>query len=461
MEKKIFLTRRYSNDIYKLIIDICLKDAIKTQKEKLDLEIIKIKKQPNFKFLFYCFGLLLLGYFFNEKKIVSLKYKNIRFGKYLISQTYRKYGTYLSTFKFYLTLFKNIYLSSLNIETANFYLKNYKFKTAYLDHCEYLNGIFYDIFYNNDITVYTNHYPKNIFKIVPNKNKKINVEDCLKIKFLEKEKKNFKQNNVKKILKKIYNRKNNYFPHINDVRYKAILKKEYQQYDYIVYAHSFTDAQLIYGVDGFTNTLEWLKFTMNKLIAKNKKIILKAHPNFFLEKKIEYAKWDKEIFVKYFGKFRHNKNILIIDEPIDNQKLIKLLSKKCIVITHHGTVLLEMIHNNFKVICSSSNCIDQKFKISNNWKNIEQYEKLLKKKWENLKYCKKENFYNLINQMFINDNTFYGKNNYENKLREELFKKKIIKDKKLTYINVIKIFKKISNKEEIINKIKLNINVFR
>ena len=63
--------------------------------------------------------------------------------------------------------------------------------------------------------------------------------------------------------------------------------------------------------------------------------------------------------------------------------------------------------------------------------------------------------------MFINDNTFYGKNNYENKLRQELFKKKIIKDKKLTYINVIKIFKKISNKEEIINKIKLNINVFR
>ena len=61
-------------------------------------------------------------------------------------------------------------------------------------------------------------------------------------------------------------------------------------YDYIVYAHSFTDAQLIYGADGFCSTLEWLIFTINELNRQNKKFIIKAHPNFFSRLKIGICK---------------------------------------------------------------------------------------------------------------------------------------------------------------------------
>ena len=273
-------------------------------------------------------------------------------------------------------------------------------------------------------------------------------------------KKNYNQKEIKKILKKIFSRKNNYFPWANDINYKNIPKENYKMYDYIVYAHSFTDAQLIYGADGFCSTLEWLIFTINELNRQNKKFIIKAHPNFFLDSKLEYAKWDKDIFIEFFSKFQNNNNILIIDQPIDNHKLIKLLNKKCIVITHHGTVLLEMINNNFKVISSISNFIDTRFNISNIWLNKIQYKELLRKNWKNLRSCKKENFYNLINQMFMNKNTFYGKNNYESRLREILYKTNKIKDKKLAYTKVIKVFKNVSNKEQIIDRIKVNINKY-
>ena len=105
MKQKIFLTRRYSNDIYKLIISICLNDAIKVEKNDLKLEIINIKKKTNLKFLLYCAGSFLLGLFFSKTKILNLTYKNIRLGKYLIAQTYRNYGTYTSIFKFSLHLY--------------------------------------------------------------------------------------------------------------------------------------------------------------------------------------------------------------------------------------------------------------------------------------------------------------------------------------------------------------------
>ena len=51
--------------------------------------------------------------------------------------------------------------------------------------------------------------------------------------------------------------------------------------NYLIYAHSFTDAQLIYGNDEFENTLDWLNFTIEHLKEKSCNIIVKSHPNFY------------------------------------------------------------------------------------------------------------------------------------------------------------------------------------
>ena len=49
----------------------------------------------------------------------------------------------------------------------------------------------------------------------------------------------------------------------------------------MVYAHSFTDGQLWFGNDGFENSFDWLKFTLNNLESRNKITLIKCHTNYF------------------------------------------------------------------------------------------------------------------------------------------------------------------------------------
>ena len=58
--------------------------------------------------------------------------------------------------------------------------------------------------------------------------------------------------------------------------------RKFEKITHLIYAHSFTDGQMLYGYDGFINVYDWLIFTINELSKnKNNKIMIKAHP-FFL-----------------------------------------------------------------------------------------------------------------------------------------------------------------------------------
>ena len=166
--KEVFLTTRYTDDIYQFIVNMCAKDINKKNKE-INIEPIKLKKFPDIFFLLICFKYLLQGKFFDKEKIILLEYKKINFGKKLLSTTYRSFNSYISVLNFFYTLLKNIYMIGKIIKTANYYLKNYKFKYAYIDHLEYLNGIYFDIFKSRKKTIYINRYPHNIIKTT-NKN---------------------------------------------------------------------------------------------------------------------------------------------------------------------------------------------------------------------------------------------------------------------------------------------------
>ena len=256
---EVFLTTKYEDNIYKLIVNTCLKDINKKKNKEIKPEIIIFKKKPDFGFLFYCLIILITGGLFKKDKIVLLKFKNVNFGKNLLSITCRSYATYSSKFRFYYHLFKNIYLISIYYKTAEYYLKKYKFKNVYLDHVEYLNGILYQLFVNKNKCIFTNRYPRSIVKT---KNKKIN--DIFQIKF---KKKKFSKLEIKKIKlksKKIYKSVKDYIPWMYHTKYHHESFKNLSKYKYIIYAQSFTDAQLEHRYDGFTNTYEWLKFTIEK-----------------------------------------------------------------------------------------------------------------------------------------------------------------------------------------------------
>ena len=48
--KNSFLTTRYTDDIYQLIINLCVKDINKKNKE-MNIDVIKLKKFPD---IFFC-----------------------------------------------------------------------------------------------------------------------------------------------------------------------------------------------------------------------------------------------------------------------------------------------------------------------------------------------------------------------------------------------------------------------
>ena len=101
---------------------------------------------------------------------------------------------------------------------------------------------------------------------------------------------------------------------------------------------------MLYGYDGFINVYDWLIFTINELSKnKNNKIMIKAHP-FFFDAKFPnlMMKYDRKLFLKIADKYKDNKNVIFIKEPIKNSDLLYQLNKrKTILISHHGSAILE------------------------------------------------------------------------------------------------------------------------
>ena len=90
-----------------------------------------------------------------------------------------------------------------------------------------------------------------------------------------------------------------------------------------------------------------------------------------------------------------------------------------------------MIHFGFKVITSSKNTIDPKFSLYNSWENKKKYREILNKKWKDLKFANKNNYITVLEYLFLNQNSNFGKNFYLNVLRDHMTKLKLVK-KKLT-----------------------------
>lgn len=455
--KEVFLTSRYSNDIYKLIVKACLDDVKKkNKKNEIAVEVIKIKIKFDYNFLLNCLIFFFSGKFFKKENIALLKYKNVEFGKYLLSTTFRSYVVYTSHLKFLYYLIKNIFKVSIYYKNADYYLKKYNFNYFYIDHLEYLNGIIGQIFVNNNKCIFSNRHPRNIIKT-----KKKNFEEIFQIKYFEKKLSNHQIKKIKNKNYKIFKTTKNIIPWMYHTKFRNFNNKKLDKYNYIIYAHSFTDSQCDHGYDGFVNNLDWLKFTVDFLNKRRENFIIKAHPNFYINTKIsslkELSEWDRKIYFNFIEKYKKLQNILIIDKPIENRHLINLLNKKCIAITKHGTVQLEMIYHGFKVIASKKNVIDPKFCLANSWNNKSEYAKILEKNWKALKFANYHNFLNLVEYLFMNKNTIYGENFYLNILKKKIFEKKILKKNPSTEM-ILKKFNSIKYKDTLIKNLTIPIS---
>ena len=168
------------------------------------------------------------------------------------------------------------------------------------------------------------------------------------------------------------------------------------------------------------------------------------------------------MFKSIVSKYKYNNKIEFLNLSVDNRYIMSKLNKNCIAITHHGSVGLELLLNNFKVISSVCNFYDKNFKLSNQWSNYKEYKKLLNLNWSDLNYHNKNDLLKICKELFLNDVGYLSKNYHMNILRNYMINKKII-TKKTSLQDISMKFNNLKNKEEIaklvnfpITTIKLN-----
>ena len=404
----MFLSTREKEGIYKFIVGACIKNAENLSREKLKLIIFKRKKFPSFHFLLFFIYVLLSGKIIKKHRS-KITYKNIEIGRFIISNTFYNFETYVNKLKFYKLFFKNLFIAGSIINSCNYLYKKNSIKGVYIDHCSFLNGIIFSFFSQKKLPIYTNNYPHGIYFVNFKSNNKRYLnkfENTLKINLEKKISKSHINKAEKKLL--ILLKKKNFIPWLSKVKFKKIKKINYKDFDYIIYPQAFTDGQMYYGNDGFENNLDWLEFTLNYFIKTKRKVLIKPHPNFYNDAIAIYSKWDKQLYDIVVEKYKKYKNLYFLKQPIHNYKLLKKLNKNCIVILKNSSAIMEAAYMNFKTISSEYIFFNKEFNISNMWKDKSEYTKLLNCDYTKLKKPNKTDLLKMVYTLFYIHNSSYN-----------------------------------------------------
>ena len=458
--KNYLVTTKKTQGIYKIIIESCQKHLTKISKNKETINLIylnSVKKTFSINILLFLTNIFLYK-IFNFKKLVELKYRNYEVGIYAASETFRNHKVFNSKLKLYYIMIKNLLIVARQIERSILIAKNSG--AIYVDHVGYISGAAIQVFAKEKKIIYGNGHPRGLFFVDFSKKTKISVYDIIKIK-KDNRKKKINKSLIKKKFSSLMNYPKNNLSWMKYADYSKLTNKKFfkldlKSFDYIIYSHSFVDGQLFFGYDEFSNLKEWLEFTIEYLKKRNKKILIKPHPNFYNKTFGKLAKYDRKIFLEIKKKYEDD-SVIFIDTPIENNEILKRTKKDVILISHHGTAILEGAFLGFKTICSRCTLWDKKFNISNQWDNIQSYKKVLNLNPKILKNFKNsDDFFEIANKLFFNKYAFGGKLNYEKII--ENFTKPINWSKANTNPNLL--LNLIKNKKQfskITNKISKNI----
>lgn len=144
----------------------------------------------------------------------------------------------------------------------------------------------------------------------------------------------------------------------------------------VVYLHSFTDAQYVYGYDGYHDLMDWCLSTVS-LLNSNKyvsKVIVKTHP----ESTSSYHPGDS-IANRYLkSRLSSFKKVQWADFHFS----VKQLNSSGIVvgITHHGSVAEELTFSKIPVVSSANSFWGNKYKFGYVWNNPKEYKALISDK---------------------------------------------------------------------------------
>ena len=418
-KEKIFFSTQKPQNIYSHLLYACKKDTEQRINKKISTVYLENSFKFQFKTIFKIIIMVISGNFFRNKSFAQYNYNKLDIGRHSLSQAYDHMDSHISIFKLNYYKLRYLYVSFLNID----FLEKHKSRIAgaFIDHTHTLNGLFVNFLSQQKVFIYTVCYPRGLYCKLSER-KIIKTEDF--ITFAKKKIHNKKIN--KKIMNKInltmdniVNFKKN-IPWVHNRNYKKI-SKNLKEYDYLIYIHAFTDDQLRWGYDGFSNMRDWLEFTIETLLKNNHKVIIKSHPNYNKYNKHNKLRnnYEMSILNEIVKKYSKNKNIIFILDPIKNAEILSKVSKNIILITHHGTAILESIYLKFKII-SYYRGVFNGFKLTNMWKNVFEYEKLLNKNFHDLKFANMNDYYHVCEKIFLSEQGIFGQKYVFNLISDNL-----------------------------------------
>ncbi len=456
---RYLISTKKKEKLYQVILEACKKHINKKQNDVI-IYNLNSNKNISIDLIWFFFKRLISASLFDMNKFINLRYKNFNIGVYAASHTFTNHKVFFNKFTMYVNLLKNLLIVAKKIDHSLSLVE--VSKGIYVDHVGYISGANIQVFAKNKKIIYCNGYPRGLCFVDYSKKKNFHLSpfDILKIKkrsFKKKINRKEIENKYRKILK---NPKANLkwmkFTSYDKLSKKKILALDLKKFDYLIYAHSFVDGQLFYGFDGFSNLLDWLEFSIMQLKKLNRKVLIKPHPNFYNKLFGKIAVQDREIFLKLKRKYEDDSTVFI-DIPIENYEILKRVNKNIVLISHHGTAILEGTFLGFKTICSKSTIWSNEFKISNQWNGIQSYKKILIKKHKQLKNFKNSSdFFEISGQLFFNEYAHGGNKNFISII--EKFTKKI--DWKKVHSKPNLIYNQIKNQndyQKITNKISKNI----
>lgn len=318
--------------------------------------------------------ILLLGFLDFRKSLAGAKVGGVHVGRYIVSTTMRSPNATRSR------LFATVRKFCLIIKGAYYYTISENFlntiEYSYLHDTNYLMGIVNDVLMKKRAIVFLKGQPFSLF-------------DCQR---------GFEEQTVPFVLR--YNRQ----PYDSNLAYDFIVKRikrpnayisylkvdeqlpkdfslDYKKKNAIVYAHSFTDAQLAYGYDGFDSVYSWLMATVAQLLKNDYFVIIKAHPNFYAPShQSKVVDWDKKIWGSVVKRLSRYENIQVLDFPMFNCTLLQLLEREnTLLVSHHGNAVVEGAAMNFKTISSECSLWGRAYKFGEVWGSQEEYFAILEK----------------------------------------------------------------------------------
>jgi len=424
-------------------IERIVKDSI-LQKYEAE-EYMEIKYKPYFKWSSFSTYYLIfksLVYFFinysNQEKITSYEIDGINLGIPILSSAYRSFKVYDSKLYLFFRIFLQIILSTR--EYINSIDISSKAGSVYITDISYRKNILFDICMKKNIKVFTKKYP---YSLVCFNDLNLTALEISKIEYPKIEFSNAEYEAY--MMGRLKNPKD-FIPYYSpEGNSKLININKSDKLSVLIYAHSFTDTQLISGYDGFLNVYDWIEYTIDNLLNKNVEIIIKGHPNFWAEGfKSGIAEWDMKIWKKLIKKYDSLEKITIIDFPVDNIDLLQKLDvKKTIVMTHHSNALVEAAYLGYKSV-SSSCCPwgNDYYSFGKTWGSRIEYKNIL----ENLDKVKPVNkmmLKNFVSDTFMNKYGYFGEYSWSSVLANDagITTLDLIKEPNLVSISNLKNYK--------------------